>query len=40
MVKASPAATFVVTEADLLFELEIVALNPPAQFRVIDHGFK
>ena len=40
MVKAAPAATFIVTEADLLFELEIVALNPPAQFRLIDHARK
>ena len=40
MVKASPAAAFIVAEADLLFELEIVALNPPAQFRLIDQALK
>ena len=27
MVKASPAATFIVTETNLLLEFEIVALN-------------
>jgi hypothetical protein len=40
MVKAAPAATFIVTEADLLFELEIVALNPPAELGLIDHALK
>src|SRR5580692_5146262 len=40
MVKASPAATFIVTEADLLLEFEIVALNSPAEFRLIDHALE
>ena len=30
MVKAAPAAAFVVAEADLLLEFEIVAFDPPA----------
>jgi hypothetical protein len=30
MVKAAPAAAFVMTEADLLLEFEIVAFDPPA----------
>ena len=40
MVKAAPATTFIVTETDLLLEFEIVALNPPTQFRLIDHALK
>jgi hypothetical protein len=35
MVKAAPATAFVVSETDFLLEFEIVALNPPAQFRLI-----
>jgi hypothetical protein len=30
MMEATPTTTFVVTEADLLLEFEIVALDPPA----------
>ena len=37
MVKAAPTAAFIVTEADLLLEFEIVALDPPAQLGLIDH---
>src|SRR4249919_1333632 len=40
MVKAAPAPTFVVSEADFLLEFEIVSLNPPAQFRLIDHALE
>ena len=40
MVKASPAAAFIVTETDLLLEFEIVAFDPPAQLGLIDHAFK
>jgi hypothetical protein len=37
MVKASPAAAFIVTEADLLLEFEIVTLNSPAHLSLVDH---
>ena len=40
MVKAAPATSLVVSETDFLLEFEIVALNPPAQLGLIDHGFK
>ena len=40
MVKASPAAAFIVTEADLLLEFEIVAFDPPAQLGLIDHALQ
>src|SRR5277367_2943367 len=40
MVKASPAATFIVTEANLLLEFEIVALNSPAHLGLIDHALE
>ena len=40
MVKAAPTTAFIMTETDLLLEFEIVALNPPAQFRLIDHALK
>jgi hypothetical protein len=40
MVKAAPAATLVVTEADLLFEFEIVTLDPPAHLGLIDHALE
>src|SRR5450631_4896190 len=40
MVKAAPAATLIMTKADLLLEFKIVALNPPAQFRLIDQALK
>jgi hypothetical protein len=38
MVEATPSAAFVVTEADLLLEFEIVALDSPAKFGLIDHA--
>jgi hypothetical protein len=40
MVKASPTAAFVVTEADLLLEFKIIALNSPAHLGLIDHAFE
>jgi hypothetical protein len=40
MMEASPAATFVMTGANLLLELEIVALNAPAHLGLIDHAFE
>jgi hypothetical protein len=36
MVEASPATAFEMTEADLLLELEIVALDAPAQLGLAD----
>ena len=40
MVKASPAAAFIVTETNLLLEFEIVAFDPPAHLGPIDHAFE
>ena len=40
MVEAAPAAAFIVTEADLLLEFEVVAFDPPAQLGLIDHTFE
>ena len=36
MVEASPAAAFVVTEADLLLELLVIPLDAPAQLGLVD----
>jgi hypothetical protein len=36
MVEATPAAAFVVAEADLLFQLLIIAFDAPAQFDGVD----
>src|SRR5260370_28622090 len=36
MVEAAPAATFVMAEADLLFQLLIIAFDAPAQFDGVD----
>jgi len=38
MVEAAPTAAFIVPEADFLLQLEIIAFDPPAQFRLIDHA--
>ena len=38
--KASPSAAFEMPEPDLLLELLIVALDPPAQFGEIDQALK
>ena len=40
MMETTPPATFVMTEADLLFKFQIVALNPPAQLDLVDHAFE
>ena len=40
MVKASPAAAFVVAKTNFLFEFEVVPLDPPAQLGGIDHVFE
>jgi len=40
MVEAAPTAAFIVPEADLLLQFEIIAFNPPAQFRLIDHALE
>jgi hypothetical protein len=36
VVKAAPAAALVVAEADLLLELLVVALDPPARLGGVD----
>src|SRR3989442_313555 len=36
MVEATPSASFIVPEPDLLLEFLIVALDPPAQFGDVD----
>src|SRR5258708_3395022 len=40
MMETTPAAAFVVAEADLLLEFEIIAVDPPAKFGLIDHTFE
>ena len=40
MVKATPTAAFIVTETKFLLEFEIISLDPPAQFGLIDHTFE
>jgi ATP-dependent Clp protease adapter protein ClpS len=40
VVKAAPTAAFVVSWPDLLLEFEIVALDPPAEFGMIDHALE
>jgi hypothetical protein len=40
MMEATPSAAFIVTEADLLLEFEIVALNSPAHLGSIDHALE
>ena len=36
MMEAAPAASFVVPEAEFLFQVLVIALDPPAQFDKID----
>jgi hypothetical protein len=36
MVEAAPPAPFIITKAELLFELLIIALDPPSQFCQVD----
>jgi hypothetical protein len=38
MVEAAPPTAFIVPEADLLLEFEIITFDPPAQFCLIDHA--
>ena len=38
--ETTPTPAFIVAETDFLFQFEIIALNPPAQFRLIDHAFE
>ncbi len=38
MVEAAPPAPFVIAKAKLLFELLIIALDPPAQFCDVDQA--
>src|SRR5277367_5279714 len=40
MVETTPTPTFVMTESYFLLEFEIVTLDPPAQFGLIDHTFE
>ena len=40
MVKATPTAAFIVTETKFLLEFEIISLDPPAKFGLIDHTFE
>ena len=37
MMEAAPAASLIVSQAQFLFELLVIALDPPAQFRQINH---
>ena len=38
--EAAPAAPFIVSQAQFLFELLVIALDAPAQFRQIDQALK
>src|SRR4051794_11095006 len=40
MMEAAPAASLVVPEAQLLFQLLVIALDPPAQFGQIDQAIE
>jgi hypothetical protein len=40
MVETTPTPAFIVAQSDSLFQFEIITLNPPAQFRLIDHAFE
>ncbi len=40
MVEAAPPAPFIITKAELLFELLIIALDPPPQFCPVDQPIK
>src|SRR6266436_10304673 len=40
MVEAAPPAPFIITKAEFLFELLIIALDPPPQFRQVDQTIK
>src|SRR5436305_2091401 len=40
MMEAAPAAPFIVSQAQFLFQLLIIALDAPAQFRQIDQALE
>src|SRR3984957_8038965 len=40
MVKASPAAAFLMTETNLLLEFKIVTCDPPTHLGLIDHALE
>src|SRR3982750_3742244 len=40
MMEAAPAASFVVSKAQFLFQLLVIALDPPAQFGQIDQAIE
>jgi hypothetical protein len=40
MVETTPTPAFVMTESYFLLEFEVIALDPPAKFCLIDHAFE
>src|SRR3954463_3882536 len=40
MMEAAPAASLIVSKAQFLFQLLVIALDPPAQFRQIDQALE
>src|SRR3954469_5159515 len=40
MMEAAPAASLVVSKAEVLFQLLVIALDPPAQFGQIDQAIE
>ncbi len=40
MVEAAPPAPFIITKAEFLFELLIIALDPPPQFCQVDQAIE
>ena len=40
MVKTTPSTAFIVTQPNRLLQFEIVTLDPPAQFGLIDHAIE
>src|SRR3954453_8828295 len=40
MMEAAPAASLVMSKAEFLFELLVIALDPPAQFGQIDQAIE
>ena len=40
MMEAAPAASLIVSQAQFLFQLLIIALDPPAQFGQIDQAIE
>src|SRR3954451_18434578 len=40
MMEAAPAAPLIVSQAQFLFQILVIALDPPAQFREIDQALE